>query len=386
MSDRRPAGAGELRVLVALSAPPHAEGRAAGKCAVATIRGLLGTGAVVHAVAAGWPGTERFRPPDDLPVEVVPVPAEVGGRGTRVQRLTRPRGHLGLGPMGDRVRQLAPRYDVVLVDEIDALWCGIGSPVPAGLSLHYLVRRDRPPGRPWTPAFRRRLEFVLAERVALSRYRHLVVTSTRVASDVRRLAQGTVVHQVRFGLDPAGYAGTASLSEPVAGLIGTAAWPPTTGAVDALLRTWPRIRAGAPAARLRIAGRGMAGLASGDARAGVEVQDEVASASEFVDGLGVLAYPLPRGSGVKVKVLEAMASGVPVVTTEDGAEGVEPNEGVLVAHGEDAFVRATTELLRDTAARRERGRAGRAAFLSHHAPAAVGAAFAPVLAAIAEDR
>lgn len=373
-------------MLIALSGPPDPEGRAVGKCAVATIRGLVGTGAEVHVVAAGWPGTERFRPPVDLPVEVIRVPEEVGGRGTRLSRFTRPRGHLGLGPVGERVRELAHRYDVLLVDEIDAVWCGVGAAAPTGLHLYYLVRRDRALGRPWTPAFRQGLEFVLGERVAFSRYRHIVVSSDRVASDVRRRARRARVHEVRLGLDSAAYAGDAALTEPVAGLIGTAGWPPTTGAVHALLRSWPHVRAGAPDARLRLAGRGMASLASNAPELGVEIQDEVASASAFVAGLGVLAYPLPRGSGVKVKVLEAMASGVPVVTTAEGAEGAQPNDGVVITTGDDAFIRATTELLLDASARRERGAAGRAAFLRYHSPAAVGAALAPVLALIAEDR
>lgn len=371
-----------LRVLLALSGPPATEGRATGKCAVATIRGLVAMGIDVHVVAAGWPGTERFRPPADLPVEVVPVPAEIGGRGTRVRRFTRPRAHLGFGPLGERVRQLAPRYDVLLLDEIDAVWCGIGAGMPMGLNLHYLVRRDRAMGPVWTAGFRQGLEFALAERTALSRYRHLVVSSDRVASDVRRRAPRATVHEVRLGLDPASYAGDAAVAEPVAGLIGTAAWPPTAGAVAALLRAWPQVRAGTPDARLRLAGRGMAGLAASDPALGVEVHDEVPSASAFVAGLGVVAYPLPRGSGVKVKVLEAMASGVPVVTTEHGAEGVQPNDGVVVTAGEEAFLRATTELLGDESARRQRGTAGRAAFLRHHSPPAVGAALAPVLARI----
>lgn len=380
----QPAGTGP-RVLLGLSAPPHPEGRAAGKCAVATIRGLLGLGHHVHVVAAGWPGTERFRPPDDLGVEVVPVPEETGGRGTRLRRFARPRAHLGIGPMGARVRELARRYDVVLLDEIDTVWCGVGVAAPAALHLHYLVLRDRSLGPAWAPGFRQGLEFALAERVALARYRHLVVSSSRVASDVRRRAGRAEVHEVILGLDPGGYGGDAAVAEPVAGLIGTAAWPPTAGAVLSLLRAWPRVRAGAPDARLRLAGRGMSGLATDAPALGIEVHGEVPSAAAFVSGLGVMAYPLPRGSGVKVKVLEAMASGVPVVTTAAGAEGVQPNDGVVVTAGDEAFVRAVTELLLDAAARRQRGAAGRAAFLDRHAPAAVGAALAPVLVRIAED-
>jgi glycosyltransferase involved in cell wall biosynthesis len=104
--------------------------------------------------------------------------------------------------------------------------------------------------------------------------------------------------------------------------------------------------------------------------AGAWVVGEVASASSFLNSLSVLLYPVERGSGMKVKVLEAMASGVPVVTTRAGAEGIEPNDGVVVEDDHAALAAAAASILRDWHERRERGAAGRRAFLSHHTPEA----------------
>ena len=50
---------------------------------------------------------------------------------------------------------------------------------------------------------------------------------------------------------------------------------------------------------------------------------------------------------MKVKVLEAMASGVPVVTTPAGAEGIEPTDGVVVLEEPAALASAAAELLTD---------------------------------------
>ena len=126
-------------------------------------------------------------------------------------------------------------------------------------------------------------------------------------------------------LDPAVYTPRAPLDAPVAGLIGTAVWPPTANAVERLLTSvWPRVLERRPDARLLLAGFGMEreAFAHLPDLPGVEWRGTVPSATDFLRELGVLLYPLGRGSGAKIKVLEALALGVPVVTTPDGAEGI----------------------------------------------------------------
>ncbi len=167
-------------------------------------------------------------------------------------------------------------------------------------------------------------------------------------------------------LDPAHYA-PAPLAEPVAGLIGTAAWPTTAAATERLVRdVWPLVVRAVPAARLRVAGRGMESLVSG--AEGVEVVGEVPSAADFLSGLSVLLFPLDRGSGMKVKTLEAIATGVPVVTTRHGAEGIDAGDGVVVAETDAELARAAASVLADEAERRERGSAARRAFDERYAP------------------
>ncbi|HEU0130584.1 MAG TPA: glycosyltransferase [Mycobacteriales bacterium] len=339
-----------MNVLVVLAEPPLAEGGAAGRCGRALIQGLVAHGLAVRAVAAGTETVEVA----GVTVEAVRTAPERPGWAGRAQRLRRPRGELARGGLGDRVRELARDADVVHLEEVDTAWCSAGLAMPSIVHLHYRVRLDpRGPLRPF-------VEYDLAERAAIRRHRWLAASSPVVAATLRRPGKEVVEH--RLALDPAAYA-PATLAEPVAGLIGTLDWPPTRAALDRLRTVWPVVRRAVPDATLRIAGRGVA-----EPVPGAEHLGAVASAAAFVAGLGVLLYPVPRGSGAKVKVLEAMATGVPVVTTVCGAEGVPPNDGVLVCHDDAALAHAATELLRDPAARRERGAAARAAFLAHHAP------------------
>lgn len=71
---------------------------------------------------------------------------------------------------------------------------------------------------------------------------------------------------------------------------------------------------------------------------------------------------------MKVKVLEAMASGVPVVTTRIGAEGIAPNDGVVVAGAGSELDRAAAQILRDPDEQRQRGEAALACFAERYAP------------------
>jgi glycosyltransferase involved in cell wall biosynthesis len=109
------------------------------------------------------------------------------------------------------------------------------------------------------------------------------------------------------------------------------------------------------------------GLPAGD---GVEIQGEVPSGAEFMRDVSVLLFPPTGGSGMKVKVLEALACGLPVVTNAIGAEGVAANDGVVVAEEDGALARAAVSILRDPHERRERGAAGHRTFQDGHTPEA----------------
>ena len=348
-----------MRVLVVLTQPPLPEGGAPGKVAIGLLRGLAAHGLDVQAVAARVEGAYAGEVPADLPVEVVPVPPLSPWRA-RLGRIARPRAELAGGRFEARVRELAGNVDVVHLEQPETVWCAEGLTVPAVLHLHYLARRDRPLGAPWRRQFRDVLDATRVERRAM-RLRYLLASSPLLADAVRGESNAEVA-LAPLSLDQSLYR-PAPLDEPVAGLIGTATWPPTAEAIDVLTRAvWPRVRARAPDAQLILAGRGTRQVA------GAAALGEVGSAIELFQRFSLLLFPLPRGSGMKVKVLEAMASGVPVVTTPAGAEGIEPSDGVVVRTEPDALAAAAAELLTDEAMRKQRGAAARADFERNYAP------------------
>ncbi len=351
-----------------LAEPPLPEGGAPGRCSVALIRGLRAHGVHVEVLAARQPFSVAGDPPPDLGVEVVTVdPSEVPPTSF-AHRLRRPHDDLARSPFQDRVRERAREVDVVHVEAVEAAWCAVGLPVPSVVHLHYRARLDRSVGPPWRPAFREVLRFARRERVVIRSQRWLIASSPRVAETLRHDSPRAEVTLAPLGLDPAGYEPAPLDGPPTVGIIGTAAWPPTASAMRRLVqRVWALVRREVADARLVIAGRGTQSLAF--AGPGIELRGPVTSSAAFLRELSVLTYPLDRGSGVKVKVLEALATGLPVVTTACGAEGLEAPGGLLVLPDDDhALAAATVEVLVDAAARRERGAAARRAFDQRYTP------------------
>lgn len=357
-----------MKVVLGLAQLPLAEGGAAGRCAAGLIRGLRGHGIDVVAIAPRHPVYEALPdPPRTERVEVVPVPAP--DWQSRLGRLTRPRGQLSRTPFGDRLREAASDCDLLHLEEVDVAWCDRGVARPSVVHLHYLARLDAPWGRPWSSRFRFVAEATAAEFAAARRHRYLLANSSRVAQELQRLAPRAEVTVAPLSLNPEHYEPATLDGPPVVGVIGTATWVSTAHATRRLVESiWPQIRRESPGATLRIAGRGMTDLVGPSSGRGVDVVGEVESASAFLRGLSVLLYPIERGSGMKVKVLEAIASGVPVVTTPVGAEGFDGADGIVVEPSDEGLVRATADLLRDEGARRELGQQARQAFLRRFAP------------------
>jgi glycosyltransferase involved in cell wall biosynthesis len=357
-----------VRVLVVLAEPPLQEGRGAGRLVLAMARGLKAHGIHVELLAARQEFAAAGHPPDDVPVEVVDVPPDLPSWRARLGRLRRPAGHIARTAFGSVVIERAQTADVLQLEEVDTAWCSEHIRLPSVLRLHYLVRWDRSLGAPWERSFRHVLEFELAERTAIRRHDNFVTSSPRVASELRRRKPSAQVEIVPPCLDPHAYPVATPAGPPVAGLVGTASWPPTRNAIERLLRdVWPAVRRRLPGARLLIAGRGTREFVA-DVDDGVEVLGEVPSAVEFLRRLSVLLYPLDRGSGIKVKTLESIAVGVPVVTTPLGAEGIDGGDGIVVAEGTDALADAAVAILRDPGERRERAAAARHAFERRYAP------------------
>jgi glycosyltransferase involved in cell wall biosynthesis len=133
--------------------------------------------------------------------------------------------------------------------------------------------------------------------------------------------------------------------------------------------TWPLIRAKRPSAKLTIVGADPSSRIRQLARVpGVTVTGSVPDVRPFISKSAVNVAPLRIARGTQNKILEAMAMGVPVVTSSVAARGVDAvaGEHLLCADDPVAECDAVIRLLADPVARNDLAAKGRARVLSHH--------------------
>lgn len=94
---------------------------------------------------------------------------------------------------------------------------------------------------------------------------------------------------------------------------------------------------------------------------------EVKNAKDFINDHGICLIPLLSGSGLKIKLLENMALGKPIITTSEGARGVtiENGEHVLIADTAKDFQDAMLLLSSDQVLREKLGKNGQAYVKEH---------------------
>jgi len=129
--------------------------------------------------------------------------------------------------------------------------------------------------------------------------------------------------------------------------------PPNVDAVQWFVgEVWPRIRAARPDMQVHCIGADVPAVIHALARVpGVRIHGHVPDLQPWLDGSRISIAPLRYGAGVKGKVNQAMAHGLPVVATSAAVEGMHLHDGldVLVADDAQAFANAVLRLDGDAA-------------------------------------
>jgi glycosyltransferase involved in cell wall biosynthesis len=263
-------------------------------------------------------------------------------------------------------------YDVLHLDQLWSGWAGLRRERSL-LNVHHFETID------WSE---RKLA-TFKERKALwqmTRATHRLVRAAprmrMFTSRLREYAKGINPSAnywvVPFALDLSQYALQPLTDAPVVGLIGSMHWLPSRSAGERLIRRiWPLVKQRMPKARLRIAGwhaqRYLGHLLPAP---DVTIEENLAHPSDFFSQISVMAYAPSRGSGTKVKVLEAMTYGVPVVTTSEGAEGIEAESGVhcWLEEDDERLAARICALLESRAARERMRLAARTLVEDRHSP------------------
>jgi glycosyltransferase involved in cell wall biosynthesis len=171
-------------------------------------------------------------------------------------------------------------------------------------------------------------------------------------------------------------------SSPTVAFVATMGWAPNTDAALWLGREiWPRVLARMPEARLLLVGREPTPAVRALGSASIEVSGTVADVRPYLAQTRVAVAPLRSGGGTRLKLLEALGVGRPVVATSIGVDGFEDlvGRGVTVADDAAGIAEALVELLKHPDAAADMGRAGHDAVATDHS---WDGALAPLLEAV----
>lgn len=132
--------------------------------------------------------------------------------------------------------------------------------------------------------------------------------------------------------------------------IGSLDWLPNIEGVQWLLKeVWPKVLEKAPDAELHIAGRNTPDWLMNLEIKGLKVHGEVPDAIDFISKHRTVLVPLLSGSGMRVKILEGMASSRLVISTALGLEGINAadEQEVLIADDAESFSDAILKAYND---------------------------------------
>ncbi len=151
--------------------------------------------------------------------------------------------------------------------------------------------------------------------------------------------------------------------------VGNYLHPPNLEGAQWLAReVWPLVRAARPGARLTLAGRAPPPAIQALAAPTSCVPGTIDDLRPLYAQASLVAAPIFWGSGVRIKLLEALACGLPTVTTAQAAEGIDMRHerSALFAEEPATFAAAILRLLDDAALRARLGAAGRALVEQHY--------------------
>lgn len=360
-----PEGAGGVKILVVSIVCPWPEDAGARMRAGQTVRALTEIGDIDCYLLASRDRIDEARtPPSDLPLRRLralprPSPPKTFQRLAWIRPGGAPRKFAAWdGVRSEDLRAWADRrYDAVWVIRAGAY--GAVRPLDHGpviVDLDDLEDR-KAFDRARVERVRRATQLRLDGRRWERRQREIAreVETVVVCSELDRERVGVPNAEVI----PNGYASPwdapttprpAPNGSPLILLQGSLNRPPLYDAASVLVRqVLPRVRAVHSNARVALVGLGGERIRTLGREPGVQATGWVPSMRPWLEEADLVAVPMRWGSGTRIKILEAFAHGIPVVSSSIGAEGLDaiPGEHLLIEDDPARFADACLRMLSD---------------------------------------
>lgn len=137
----------------------------------------------------------------------------------------------------------------------------------------------------------------------------------------------------------------------IIGYIGSLDWKPNQEGIQWFInKVWSAVHKEHPDHLIVIAGRNAPDwLIKKFNKPGIEYLGEIDNAEAFMNRSHTVIIPLLSGSGIRVRAIQAMSMGIPVVTTSKGIEGINARHGkeLLIASTASEYIQNLTEIIED---------------------------------------
>lgn len=190
------------------------------------------------------------------------------------------------------------------------------------------------------------------------------------ARNFDRLSHSTNIISVPFGINLASLPENLDQPEEASLFhIGTMNWYPNEESIKWLIeKVWPKVLLRLPEIELHLAGRYMPEWLLKLDKPHIKVDGEVPDVWEYMKRFSIMVVPLFSGSGIRIKIVEAMAAGKAIITTAIGAEGINYENGqhLLIAKDIQSFTDAIVKLCNDKTLRDNLGKNARLLIAKEH--------------------
>lgn len=233
-----------------------------------------------------------------------------------------------------KVDEISPKVDVIHIEQTFASWACDEISQKHVLSVHYLARIDLENSQPIN--FKDWLivkMMMMTEKRLLKKFNHIKTCSLRIANYIQANDKKIVCSYFPFAIDVTRYKFLSSLERKktnTISLIANMGWyPGKSAALNLLNDIWPKLKLKYPDLKLRIVGwNARIVLKAFLDQVDVEILENVPKIEEYFYDSDLLVYYPEKGSGIKIKIQEAMLYGTPVATNSEGAEGLDIEDGV----------------------------------------------------------
>lgn len=180
----------------------------------------------------------------------------------------------------------------------------------------------------------------------------VVAMSEADKSEMQKLVPGLNVDTVPNGIDEEHFkiGKNGRPNSPTILYVGNFKWLQNREALSLLVNNlWPMVKRQIKTVKLWIVGMGITKEISELATGDVKVSEGIPDIRTAYENSDVLVAPIKGPGGTRLKIIEAMASGLPVVTTKVGMEGLDAIDGkhALISETEDGLVESTVKILED---------------------------------------